>query len=144
MEYLIGFLIALFIALTGVGAGTLTVPVLVLFLNVPEPIAVGIGLAFSAIVKLILVPVQISQGNVAWRTLATMPLGGGAGSAPGCDSAAKPDGRRRRECGWGNPWRGFGGYRDLADPLFFPVAGNKDEKMQQKPAAGCSHVSRAC
>lgn len=79
MEYLIGFLIALFIALTGVGAGTLTVPVLVLFLNVPAPIAVGIGLTFSATVKLILVPTQIAHGNVAWRTLGTMLLGGAPG-----------------------------------------------------------------
>ena len=76
MPYLIGFLIALFIALTGVGAGTLTVPVLVLFLGVPASIAVGIGLMFSAAVKLILVPAQIARGNVAWRTLGFMLLGG--------------------------------------------------------------------
>ncbi|MFP5276506.1 MAG: sulfite exporter TauE/SafE family protein [Acidobacteriota bacterium] len=76
MPYLIGFLIALFIALTGVGAGTLTVPVLVLFLGVPAPVAVGIGLMFSAAVKLILVPAQIARGNVAWRTLGFMLLGG--------------------------------------------------------------------
>ena len=36
MPYIIGFFIALFIALTGVGAGTVTVPVLVLFLGVPR------------------------------------------------------------------------------------------------------------
>ena len=76
MPYLIGFLIALFIALTGVGAGTLTVPVLVLFLGVPASIAVGIGLMFSAAVKLILVPAQIARGNVAWRPLGFMLLGG--------------------------------------------------------------------
>lgn len=76
MPYLIGFLIALFIALTGVGAGTITVPVLVLFLGVPAAIAVGVGLMFSAAVKLILVPAQIARGNVAWRTLGYMLLGG--------------------------------------------------------------------
>ena len=65
MQYLIGFLIALFIALTGVGAGTITVPVLVLFLGVPAPVAVGIGLMFSAAVKLILVPSQIARRT--WR-----------------------------------------------------------------------------
>ena len=59
MQYLIGFIIALFIALTGVGAGTVTVPVLVLFLGVPAPVAVGIGLMFATAVKLILVPAQI-------------------------------------------------------------------------------------
>ncbi|HVZ82124.1 MAG TPA: sulfite exporter TauE/SafE family protein [Terracidiphilus sp.] len=76
MDYLVGFLIALFIALTGVGAGTVTVPILVLFLNVPAAIAVGIGLMFSAAVKLILVPAQIARRTIAWRTLGFMLLGG--------------------------------------------------------------------
>ena len=80
MQYLIGFIIALFIALTGVGAGTITVPVLVLFLGVPAPVAVGIGLMFATAVKLILVPSQILRKNVAWKTLAFMLAGaGGAG-----------------------------------------------------------------
>jgi len=76
MQYIIGFFIALFIALTGVGAGTITVPVLVLFLGVPAPVAVGIGLTFSAAVKLILTPAQIARRNVDWRTLGYMLLGG--------------------------------------------------------------------
>ncbi len=76
MQYTIGFFIALFIALTGVGAGTITVPVLVLFLGVPAPVAVGIGLTFAAAVKLILAPAQIARRNVAWRTLGFMLLGG--------------------------------------------------------------------
>jgi uncharacterized membrane protein YfcA len=79
MPYIIGFFIALFIALTGVGAGTITVPVLVLFLGVPAPVAVGIGLTFSAAVKLILAPAQIARRNVAWRTLGYMLLGGAPG-----------------------------------------------------------------
>lgn len=76
MPYIIGFFIALFIALTGVGAGTITVPVLVLFLGVPAPEAVGIGLTFSAAVKCILAPAQIVRRHVAWRTLGFMLLGG--------------------------------------------------------------------
>lgn len=79
MQYLIGFLIALFIALTGVGAGTITVPVLVLFLGVPAPIAVGIGLTFASAVKLLLVPAQIARRTIAWRTLGYMLLGGTPG-----------------------------------------------------------------
>lgn len=79
MRYVIGFIIALFIALTGVGAGTITVPILVLFLKVPPPVAVGIGLMFSAAIKLILVPSQILRRNVAWRTLGFMLLGGAPG-----------------------------------------------------------------
>lgn len=76
MEYVIGFIIAVFIALTGVGAGTVTVPVLVLFLGVPAAVAVGIGLTFSTAVKLILAPAQIARKNVAWRTVGFMLLGG--------------------------------------------------------------------
>jgi len=76
MEYLIGFVIAVFIALTGVGAGTITVPVLILFLKVPPQTAVAIGLMFATSVKLILVPSQIARRNVVWRTLGFMLLGG--------------------------------------------------------------------
>ena len=83
MQYLIGFIIALFIALTGVGAGTVTVPVLVLFLKVPAAEAVGIGLMFSTAVKLILAPAQIARRNVAWRTLGYMLLGGVPGVLAG-------------------------------------------------------------
>ena len=79
MQYVIGFIIALFITLTGVGAGTITVPILVLFLGVPAPVAVSIGLMFAATVKLILVPAQVLRGNVAWRTLRFMLLGGAPG-----------------------------------------------------------------
>jgi uncharacterized membrane protein YfcA len=79
MQYIIGFVIALFIALTGVGAGTITVPILVLFLKVPAPVAVGIGLTFSAAIKLILVPAQIMRRNIGWRTLGYMLLGGAPG-----------------------------------------------------------------
>ena len=83
MQYLIGFVIALFIALTGVGAGTITVPMLVRFLGVPAPGAVGIGLMFAAAIKLILVPTQIARKNVAWRTLGYMLLGGVPGVLAG-------------------------------------------------------------
>jgi uncharacterized protein len=79
MQYVIGFFIALFIALTGVGAGTITVPILVLFLGVAAPEAVSIGLMFATAVKLILVPAQIVRGNIAWRTLGFMLLGGAPG-----------------------------------------------------------------
>ena len=76
MEYLIGFVIAVFIALTGVGAGTITTPLLILFLGVPAPIAVATGLMFSAAVKLVLVPAQIARKQVNYRVLALMLAGG--------------------------------------------------------------------
>ncbi len=76
MEYLIGFIIAAFIALTGVGAGTITTPLLILFLGVPAPVAVATGLMFSTAVKLVLVPAQITRKQVSWRVLGLMLLGG--------------------------------------------------------------------
>jgi hypothetical protein len=76
MEFLIGFSIAVVIALTGVGAGSVTAPMLILVLNVPVEIAVGTALAYSAIVKLIVVPVQLARKQVSFRILAFMLLGG--------------------------------------------------------------------
>jgi uncharacterized membrane protein YfcA len=76
MEYAIGFIIAVFIALTGVGAGTITTPLLILFLGVPAPMAVATGLMFSAAVKLVLVPSQIARKQVSWRVLSLMLVGG--------------------------------------------------------------------
>lgn len=76
MHYLIGFVIAMFIALTGVGAGTITTPLLILFLHVPTSVAVTTGLVFSAAVKLFLVPTQIVRKQVNWRVLGWMLLGG--------------------------------------------------------------------
>lgn len=76
MQYLIGFVIAAFIALTGVGAGTITTPLLILFLGVPTATAVSTGLMFSAAVKLVLVPSQIARRQVSWRVLGYMVLGG--------------------------------------------------------------------
>ena len=76
MEYLIGFIIAVFIALTGVGAGTITTPLLILFLGIPTTTAVSTGLMFSAAVKLALVPSQIARKQVNWRVLGRMLLGG--------------------------------------------------------------------
>ena len=76
MEFLAGFLIAVVIALTGVGAGTITAPLLILFLHVPADIAVGTALAYSALVKLIVAPVQIVRRQVNWRVLAFMLAGG--------------------------------------------------------------------
>lgn len=76
MQYAIGFVIALFIALTGVGAGTITTPLLILFLHVPIAVAVSTGLMFSAAVKLVLVPSQILRKHVAWKVLGLMLAGG--------------------------------------------------------------------
>ncbi len=76
LELLIGFSIAVVIALTGVGAGVVTAPLLILFLHVPVEIAVSTALAYAAVVKLIVVPVQIWRRQVSYRILLWMLLGG--------------------------------------------------------------------
>jgi uncharacterized protein len=76
MELAIGFVIAFAIAVTGVGAGTITAPLLILFLHVPIELSVGTALAYSAIVKIIVVPVQIWRKQVVYRVVGWMLLGG--------------------------------------------------------------------
>lgn len=76
MEILLGFTIAALIAITGVGAGTITAPLLILFLHLPVEAAVGTALAYSAAVKLVVVPAQIARRQVDWRILAIMLLTG--------------------------------------------------------------------
>jgi uncharacterized protein len=76
MDYLIGFCIAVVIALSGVGAGVITAPLLILFLHVPVEIAVSTALAYSAIVKLIVVPVQVARRQVNYKVLGVMLAGG--------------------------------------------------------------------
>ena len=76
LELAIGFSIAVVIALTGVGAGVVTAPLLILFLHVPVEIAVSTALAYAAVVKLIVVPVQIVRKQVSYRILLWMLVGG--------------------------------------------------------------------
>ncbi|MBV8898246.1 MAG: sulfite exporter TauE/SafE family protein [Acidobacteriaceae bacterium] len=76
MEVLVGFIIALAISLTGVGAGSMTTPILVLLLGLSPATAVGTALAFGAIVKLISAPVYLLRRNVNLRVLALLLLGG--------------------------------------------------------------------
>lgn len=72
----IGFLIAMSIGLTGVGAGVITAPVLTLFFNVPPAEAVGTALIFSAVVKLALAPLYLGRKQVNFRVLGFLLCGG--------------------------------------------------------------------
>lgn len=76
MELTIGFVIAFAIAVTGVGAGTITAPLLIFFLGIPIELSVGTALAYSAIVKMIVVPVQIWRKQVNYRVAGVMLIGG--------------------------------------------------------------------
>lgn len=72
MEFLLGFVIAVFIALTGVGAGSLTTPLLILLLGLPAKECVGTALIFGTVVKIISVPTYLARKQVNWRIFTYM------------------------------------------------------------------------
>lgn len=76
MEVLLGFVIALAIALTGVGAGSMTTPLLILLLHVSPAKAVGTALSFGTVVKLISVPVYAARRQVNVKILTLLLAGG--------------------------------------------------------------------
>lgn len=76
MEIIAGFLIALAIGATGVGAGSITAPILILFFGMSATDAVTTSLVFSTIVKLFATPIYLSRGQVNFRALAYIAAGG--------------------------------------------------------------------
>ena len=56
MNFLIGFLIAAAVGLTGIGCGSFTVPALVLLAGLPAGDAVGTAFVFAGVLRLIAVP----------------------------------------------------------------------------------------
>jgi uncharacterized protein len=76
MAYALGFVIAVAIGLTGVGAGTLTTPLLILLLGLAPRASVGTALIFGFVVKMITAPVYMARKQVSWRTLGYMLAGG--------------------------------------------------------------------
>jgi uncharacterized protein len=76
VEIAIGFLIAVAISLTGVGAGSMTTPILMLAFGVPPAVAVGSSLTFGFVVKLVSSPVYLVRKQVHSRTLLLLLAGG--------------------------------------------------------------------
>jgi hypothetical protein len=89
VEIVLGFIIAVAIGVTGVGAGVITAPVLILFMHVPPARAVGTALAFSVAVKLLVVPMQIYRKQVDYRVLGYLLAGGIPGVLTGSYILAK-------------------------------------------------------
>jgi uncharacterized membrane protein YfcA len=89
MEIILGFVIAVAIGITGVGAGVITAPVLILFLHVPPAHAVGTALAFSVAVKLLVVPMQVVRKQVDYKVLGYLLAGGLPGVLAGSFILAK-------------------------------------------------------
>jgi uncharacterized protein len=76
MAYLVGFLIALAVGLTGVGAGSITAPVLILFFAISPADAVGTALIFAAVIKIIVAPMYLWRKQVNPRVLTVLCIGG--------------------------------------------------------------------
>ena len=56
MNFVIGFLVALSVGLTGIGGGSFTVPALVLLAGLPAADAVGTAFVFAGVIRLIAAP----------------------------------------------------------------------------------------
>src|ERR1700679_4044553 len=89
MQIVLGFIIAVAIGVTGVGAGVITAPVLILFMHVTPAHAVGTALAFSVAVKILVVPMQIFRKQVDYRVLGYLLAGGVPGVLAGSYVLAK-------------------------------------------------------
>ena len=76
MEFALGFIIAVFIALTGVGAGSLTTPLLILLLGLPAKQCVGTALIFGTVVKILSVPGYMLRKQVDWRVFGYLTAAG--------------------------------------------------------------------
>src|SRR5215472_8476900 len=76
MAPLLGFLIAIAIGVTGVGGGILTAPILIVFLHVPPVEAVTVSLLFAAAVKILIAPAYLWRGQVDFRILGKLLIGG--------------------------------------------------------------------
>lgn len=83
LEITLGFLIALAVGLTGVGAGSVTAPVLILMLHLPAPVAVGTALIYGALIKVIALPSYLLRKQVNFKILGWLLLGGLPGALLG-------------------------------------------------------------
>jgi uncharacterized membrane protein YfcA len=74
-EAVVGFLIALSVATTGVGGGSFTTPALVLFFGIPAAEAVGTALVFSFILRIAVAPLYAFGKRIHFRYLGLMLSG---------------------------------------------------------------------
>lgn len=94
MQVLIGFVVALFVGLTGVGGGSFTTPALVLLAGLSGAEAVGTALVFSTIVRLAAAPFYVAGKHIHLRYLWLMLLGAVPGLLGGTYLLASINSRR--------------------------------------------------
>jgi uncharacterized membrane protein YfcA len=76
VTFLVGFIVAVAVGLTGVGAGAVTTPVLILLFGTSPADAVGTSLIYAAVIKLVVAPLYFWRKQVGLRVLALMCYGG--------------------------------------------------------------------
>jgi uncharacterized membrane protein YfcA len=69
INFVLGFLIAATIGLTGIGGGSFTVPALVLIAGLSAEEAVGTAFVFSGVLRLIAIPFYLSRKQINFRYL---------------------------------------------------------------------------
>ena len=89
MEYVLGFLIASAVGLTGVGAGSLTAPILILLFRLKPAVAVGTALTFAAVIKLAVLPIYLRRRQVNYRVWLLLCAGGIPGVVIGIEVLKK-------------------------------------------------------
>lgn len=94
MEFILGFLIACAVGLTGVGAGSVTAPVLILFFHLKPAVAVGTALSFSAAIKFAVIPLYLKRKQVDHQIMALLCLGGIPGVLVGVRLMSQLDTKR--------------------------------------------------
>src|SRR5437879_10299175 len=75
MNFLIGFLIAVAVGLTGIGGGSFTVPALVLIVGLTAGEAVGTAFVFAGVLRLVAAPFYLVGRNFHARYLWLLLLG---------------------------------------------------------------------
>src|SRR5277367_779377 len=83
IHFLLGFLIALAVGLTGIGGGSFTVPALVLIVGLAPGSAVGTAFVFAGVLRLIAAPFYLAGRHVHWRYMWLLVLGAVPGLALG-------------------------------------------------------------
>jgi len=75
MEFIVGFLIAATVGLTGMGGGSFTTPALILLAGLPAGEAVGTALIFAAVLRVFAAPFYIVKRHIHGRYLGLLLLG---------------------------------------------------------------------
>src|SRR5579871_390852 len=94
MTFLVGFIVAMAVGLTGVGAGSITTTILILLFGIAPADAVGTSLVYAAIIKLAVAPVYFWRKQVSLRVLGLLCAGVVPGVLAGVVLISLLDGRR--------------------------------------------------